>query len=483
MTDLEPEVRDHDNERSRAPSAPRALDPGRHLRVARKRGVVGRSTRPAAPRPVGSRTSSLESGLDHYIASVGSIRVLSREETYALARAMESEERSFRDAMATIPGTAPEILERWHERRRAGLVTAALSHHYRDGTGRDWSRVIDARLSRLERLVAERDSRLAEARPAARRLEALDAKIAEAVLSADIALAVLLEIRQKFEGLRSAGRGRAPSEARRRLGLGRPASRAALQRATRALERNEELRSTFASHNLRLVVKQAKRFRNMGVPYLDLIQEGNLGLMRAVEKFDYRRGFKFSTYAVWWIEQALVRAIQNASRTVRVPSHIYELQLRSRRIERELRQRLGRAPRRDELARAMEIPPEVLDRVRASALPIASTDAPIPGADDLVLEDVLRDEDVVDPVEDVDRKELRRVLGGAIATLDEREREILAARFAPDESEPVTLEQIGRRMGISRERVRQIERRALERLRERGEVQRLAAERTPGHED
>jgi RNA polymerase sigma factor (sigma-70 family) len=483
MTDLEPEVLNHDSERSRAPSAARALDPGRHLRVARKRGAVGPSTRPTAPRSAGRRGSSLESGLDHYISSVGSIRVLTREETYALAREMESEERSFRAAMAAIPGTALEILERWHERRQAGLVTAALSHHYRDGTGRDWGRAIDMKMRRLEPLVAERDSCLAEARPAARRLEALDAKIAEVVLSADIALAVLLENRKKFEGLRVAGRGRVPREARRRLGLGRPASRAALQRATRALERIEELRSTFASHNLRLVVKQAKRFRNMGVPYLDLIQEGNLGLMRAVEKFDYRRGFKFSTYAVWWIEQALVRAIQNASRTVRVPSHIYELQLRSRRIERELRQRLGRAPRRDELARELEVPPEVLDRVRASALPIASTDAPIPGADDLVLEDVLQDEDVVDPVDGVDRKELRRVLGGAIATLDEREREILAARFAPDESEPVTLEQIGRRMGISRERVRQIERRALERLRERGEVQRLAAERTPSLED
>ena len=478
MTDLEPDILDHDTERSRAPAAPRALDPGRHLRVARKRGAVGRATRKTAPRSSRARASSLESGLDHYIASVGSIRVLTREETYALAQQMEAEERSFRAAMAEIPGTAPEILDRWHERRQAGLVTAALSHHYRDGTGKDWSRVIDAKLRRLATLVTERDSCLSQARPAARRLEALDAKIAEVVLSADIAFPVLMEIRQKFEDLRSAGRTRAAREARQRLGLGRPASRAALQRATRSLERIEELRSTFASHNLRLVVKQAKRFRNMGVPYLDLIQEGNLGLMRAVEKFDYRRGFKFSTYAVWWIEQALVRAIQNASRTVRVPSHIYELQLRSRRVERELRQRLGRSPRRDELAEALEVPPEVLDRVRASALPIASTDSPIPGADDLVLEDVLQDEEVVDPVEDVDRGELRRVLGGAIATLDEREREILAARFAPDESEPVTLEQIGRRMGISRERVRQIERRALERLRERGEIQRLAAERT-----
>jgi len=423
------------------------------------------------------RGTSLGSGLDHYIASVGSIRVLTREETYALAREMESEEQTLRAAMAEIPGTAAEILDRWHERRRAGLVTAALSHHYRDGTGRDWSRAIDTRLRRLQTVVAERESCLAEARPDADRLAALDAKIAEIVLAADIAIAVLLEIRQKFEDLRAAGRGRAVRESRRRLGLDRPASRAALQRATRALERMEDLRSTFASHNLRLVVKQAKRFRNMGVPYLDLIQEGNLGLMRAVEKFDYRRGFKFSTYAVWWIEQALVRAIQNASRTVRVPSHIYELQLRCRRIERELRQRLGRAPGRDELAREMEVTPELLDRVRASALPIASTDAPIPGADDLVLGDMLQDDDLADPVDDVDRKELRHVLDGAIATLDERERAILAARFAPDDSEPVTLEQIGRRMGISRERVRQIERRALERLRELGEVQLLAAER------
>ena len=198
--------------------------------------------------------------------------------------------------------------------------------------------------------------------------------MAEALAAAEIALPMLLEIHRELSTTDAA-------------------------RADHARKRLEALKATFVAHNLRLVVTQAKRFRNMGVAFLDLIQEGNLGLVRAVEKFDHSRGFKFSTYAVWWIEQALIRAIQNQSRTVRVPSHIYELQIGQRRIERELRQRLGRVPTRDELAAALEIEPEVLDRVRASAIPNASLSAPVPGTDGMVFEDLLADEEATDPLE------------------------------------------------------------------------------------
>jgi RNA polymerase primary sigma factor len=183
----------------------------------------------------------------------------------------------------------------------------------------------------------------------------------------------------------------------------------------------------------------------------------------------------FSTYAVWWIEQALVRAVQNTARTVRVPSHIYELQIRLGRLREELRVKLRRQPRRDELASALGVSPEELDRITTSMQPIVSAHAVLPGTDDLALEDLLADEDAVDPADEVDRHELRGVLSRAVETLEPREREILEHRFGLAGDEPLTLQQIGERLGLSRERVRQLETRALERLRERVEPLGLGA--------
>jgi len=434
--------------------------------------VASRSARRSTAH-AGSPTS-----LDLYVRSIAHIRVLDREETYALARQMERAEAEFREALFSIPGTALELLGRWQERRKSGLVTAALSEHYRDGSGKDWGAVVDAVFSELSERIDERVKLTGVKGPQARaRRLKVDTEVSERLGEADIALSVLLEVSAHFRELVDAGRRRAALEARRRSGLTESAARAALGRAEEARERLETVKQIFAHHNVRLVVNQAKRYRNMGVSYPDLIQEGNLGLLRAVEKFDYRRGFKFSTYAVWWIEQALVRAIQNTSRTVRVPSHIYELQLRGRRLSEELRQHLGRSPTRRELAEVLEVDEDVMERVQTSTLAIASTDAVLSGTEDLILGDVIPDENVVDPADSMDRDDLRGVLDDALASLDTREREILRSRFARDGEDIPTLEQIGRKMGISRERVRQLEHRALARLRERDDVRRLHEER------
>jgi RNA polymerase sigma factor (sigma-70 family) len=423
------------------------------------------------------------SSLDLYIRSIRHIPVLSREETYELARGLEAEEASFRKAVASLPAVAEGVLARWHERRSSGRVTAALSARYREDGTSSAGRALDAQLHEVERLLEERKTWSARKGERARaRVARLEREVGETLTRAGVALPVLIEVYRELTSLRDAPADAVVRAQRRQQGLGKPAARAALAQAERALVRRDELKNTFMRHNLRLVVNQAKRYRNMGVPYVDLIQEGNLGLMRAVEKFEYQRGFKFSTYAVWWIEQALVRAIQSVSRTVRVPSHIYELQLRMRRVEAELRQRLGHHPGAKDLAKALDVPEDMVELTRMSAYPIGSLEAPLPGTDDLRLEDALSDEGVEDPAEVHDEQTLRNALTRELETLSPRERAILEARFGLEGGEPPTLEEIGQQMGLSRERVRQIEHRALSRLRERGTIRNLgmAFELVPG---
>jgi len=455
-------------------------DPDRGDSSALEQGSVAPVRPGARPSPTArskaTGSSESEDSLHHYIRSIAAIPVLTKEETYELARVMEAQELAFRGAMVAICATARAIVDRWHERRRSGHVTAALSASFRDGSGRDYGRRIDASLAKVEKLLADRDALAgSRSRRAQSRVADIDSQIAEVLGATGLAFEVLLEIYRYFQEFRTTGRSGAAAETRRRLGLGLPSARASLARAERALALLDETKQTFVTHNLKLVVKNAKRYRNMGVPFIDLIQEANLGLIRAVEKFDYHRGFKFSTYAVWWIEQALIRAIQNHSRTVRVPSHIYELQLRYRRVQQELRQRLGRLPRREELAAALEVEPPALDRIATSMKPIVSTHATLRGTDEFTLEDVLSDEAAADPVEGIDRFEVGREIERLLGALDARERKILEWRFGLDGEDPRTLAQIGHSIGLSRERVRQIESRALKRLSEEDQVHRLLA--------
>ena len=412
--------------------------------------------------------------LSHYLRAITDIPVLGRDETYALAEIMEREREAFLDAAFAIPATATALLERWRERQRAGRVTGILSAHHRDEGGGDWGRRIDAALARLARLVAERERR-ASARPPAggRELAALDARIAAQLRRAELAFEVVLGIFRELDRADATARGRG-SVARRR---GRPSAtvRDAFARARAALGRHDAAKQRFVRHNLRLVIKVAKRYRNLGVSFPDLIQEGNLGLIRAVEKFDHRRGFMFSTYAIWWIHQAMIRAIQNHSRTVRVPSHMYDLQLRYRRADEELRRRLGRIPRAGELAAELGLDAEAFAHLTSTMAPIASIHAPLADTDSLSLEDALEDEAAPDPIAEVDRVEVRGELARLLVVLNPRERRILDWRFGLSGDEPQTLEDIGKRLNLSRERVRQLTGRALEKLREQPESQRLLA--------
>jgi RNA polymerase primary sigma factor len=431
--------------------------------------------------------------LASYFADIGSVPTLSREEEVWLAKEIRTADQEFRGLLLSLPWTARAAVKTWRERRDSGRATGKLSEAFGSGSeeAQQAAERLDDCLAKVERLLARRTRLLGGKKVERQAVERLERSMARLLSQADLATRVMARLHaelreQQHELARLAGE-RAALDARRLSPATRRSELARLAQRRRALEaelglggreltqrlaqmeaawsRMTEAKNRFVHHNLKLVVSVAREYAGMGVALPDLIQEANLGLVRAVEKFDADRGFKFSTYAVWWIRQALVRAIQNQSRTIRLPTHLHEQLRRYNRARTRLEESLGREPTREEIARQARVTVAHATELERVVREPVSLETELRGRDDQRLADVVADPAGPRASQEIDGARLRQAIGQALSTLPAREQQILRWRFGLEGEEEHTLEAIGQRLGLSRERVRQIESQALARLR------------------
>jgi len=427
--------------------------------------------RPRPPRPEPTRPVASTEPLVAYFADIAHIPTLSREEQMLAAKQLEEAGEAFQRALYTLPWVAREVAARWRRRRTAGLATRKLSEGFGDGEAEAGER-LDKALARIERALARRPTTTGAAR---QRLDArMAADLYEARISLELQRRLLARLREKRTALVRAQHQHSRSakrELEEEFGLPAAEVHARMDAVEQAFAEMMEHKNRFVWHNLKLVVSVAKDFRSSGLPFSDLIQEGNAGLIRAVEKFDWRRGHKFSTYAVWWIRQALIRAIQNHSRTIRLPSHQHDALRAYAQAKARLRLEHDGEPTSAEIAEQMGLTVAEVEEIASMAPEMVSLDAEVAGRDSLRprrLEEVLADAEASSALDDIDRVRQADQARRGLSRLDDRERSILTWRYGLDGGDEHTLQEIGEKLGLSRERARQLEARALAKLRAAG---------------
>ena len=406
--------------------------------------------------------------LESYFQEIGGTRTLRREEEVILAKELEAATQELRETLYAVPLSARHVVARWDSLRALSHTGAKLSESVGDEETGEIAARVERAVKKLRTLLGQRD----KAREAQNEkdLTRIHARISRDMKSARLSLVVLAEMRQNVLDLADEiKRTRRGTKRFRELEAECEMPRAKFLECVEAVENAHDRMSLeknrFIEHNLKLVVAIAKDYRNLGLSFPDLIQEGNLGLIRAVEKFDHRRGFKFSTYAVWWIRQALVRAIQNHSRTIRLPSHVHDRLQRSQRVRAELTGKLGREPTPAELAPELGTDATALEALDLLSREAISLESSVAGTEKR-LEDFVADPTSSAPDNGLDGERMRSGVGYLIGALTAREQLILRLRYGLGGEEEHTLEQIGQTLGLSRERVRQLEARALKKLRE-----------------
>ncbi len=373
----------------------------------------------------GASEDAEEKLLDAYLAEIRYTEILTREEEVRLGREMARAEVALRETLSVSRPCWLYLLARWEAVRLAGLLTSTMVRPRIDAGGDRVSLEIDASFFAASELLDKRPAGYT------RRLRELFGQIRPR-------LELLFHFVDTYDG--------------------KPSTR--LRNAKVACDDYRSARDRFVRHNLKLTVSVAKRFRGMGVSFLDLIQEGNLGLIRAVEKFDPEAGFRFSTYAVWWVRQSCVRAVQNTGRTVRLPTSVHEKLVRLRRARRTAVD----DPTRDKLAKTLDLSEsEVTGLIQADRRPLR-LDEPLAPDDPVALIDRIADREEESLEEKLDRHLAERRVPSLLSKLTRREREVLSMRFGLNGKPEMTLQQIGDAFGLSRERVRQIERAALDGL-------------------